>query len=694
MRTSKSTTSQDGSWKYPWYLILLFFFLSIGLLFIGNLYYEDLKQHLKTEKQQELTAIISLKIDQIIYWRQERIDFAGTLMNDPFIALRVRDFIRGKTNKALKSQLIERLASLVSYDYQSLALIDPQGTIRLGHPTFGGGLSPYLKSLAMQAMGEKKIVFSDLYQDEDSKVMLSVLTPLVVVERQEKVVVGVILLRIEPYQFLYPLIKSWPTPSLTGETELIRREDDEVVFLNELRHRQNIPLNLRFPVNSQSLEAAKIAGGEKGMIESLDYRGVPVLAASGRIPNSSWFLIAKLDADEIYAPLQKRTKELAFLLVSLIATGGLGVAYFWRNQQIRFYRRQYEVERQRRSLAQRYEYLTRFANDIILVTDRNLKIVEANDRAVASYGYDREELLQLDLKHLYSPGSEPLIDSLVRHVEEKSGLLFETLQQRKDGTTFPVEISLRLQEVEGEKLFQEIIRDITERKRTEKALLESERKLRHLASRLLSAQEDERKRLSRELHDELGHALLTLKLQVASVEEQLSPQQISLKDDIGKILKSIGSTIEEVRRLYLDLTPGDLEDLGLTSALRSLIEDFADLQKQINWTINFDDLDGLFPLPIQTAIYRIVQEALTNIGKYAKPANVFVEIKRVNQGISFIIKDDGIGFERDQVFNEKTTLGLLAMEERVKILGGSFELWSRKNQGTKISFTIPISRGN
>jgi PAS domain S-box-containing protein len=666
----------------------------MGILIIGNLYYQDLKYHLKNEKQQELAAIISLKIDQIIYWRQERIDFAGTLMNDPFIALRVSDFIKGSVNKALKSQLIERLTSLLSYDYESLALIDPQGNIRLGVPASEPALSPYLKSLAMQAMREKKVVFSDLYQDEDSRVRLGILTPLLVVHGKEKVTVGVILLKIEPYQFLYPLIKSWPTPSLTGETELVRREGSEVVFLNELRHRQNIPLNLRFPLNSPNLEAARIGGAEKGMIEGLDYRGVPVLAASGRIPNSSWFLIAKLDADEIYAPLQKRTQELGFLLISLIVTGGLGVAYFWRNQQIRFYRQQYEVERQRSSLAQRYEYLTRFANDIILVTDRNLKIVEANDRAVASYGYEHQELLQMDLKHLYPPGSEAFIDSLLRAVEKKKGLIFETWQRRQDGTTFPAEVSLRLQDLDGEKLFQEIIRDTTDRKRTEKVLQESESKLRHLASRLLSAQEDERKRISRELHDQLGHALLTLKLQMALIVDQLSPEQISLKNEIKKILKHIGSTIEEVRRLYLDLTPGDLEDLGLTAAVRSLIEDFADLQKQIKWTINLDELDGLFSLPIQTAIYRVVQEALTNIGKYAKPAKVLVEIKRINQEFSFSIEDDGIGFERDKVFNEKKTVGLLAMEERVKILGGSFELWSRENQGTKISFTIPIPGGN
>ena len=206
---------------------------------------------------------------------------------------------------------------------------------------------------------------------------------------------------------------------------------------------------------------------------------------------------------------------------------------------------------------------------------------------------------------------------------------------------------MRLLEVEGEKLFQEIIRDITERKRSEEVLKESEKNLRHLASQLLRAQEDERKRISLELHDELGHALLALKLQLESVEEQLLPQQVSLKSETSKILGFIDTTIEEVRRLYLDLSPGDLEDLGLTTALHSLVDDFADLQKHIKWTIKLDNIDGLFPLSTQTAIYRVVQEALTNIGKHAKPKHVSLEIKREKHEISFTIEDDGIGFERN-----------------------------------------------
>jgi PAS domain S-box-containing protein len=687
-------TPEDKSWKFPWYLILIFLVLTIGILTTGYLYYKSQESFIKKEKQQELSAIVALKIDQIISWRQERIDYANALMDDPFLAIRVRDFLKGRGKPALRAQILERLTSLASYQYQGLALIDPQGNVRLSVPASKQELTPYLKSLASQAMQAQKVVFSDLYRAEDSKVMLSVFTPLLAIQGNTKVIIGVILMKIEPYQFLYPLIKSWPTPSLTGETELIRREGDEVVFLNELRHRKNIPLNLRFPLNAPNLVAAQIARGKRGIIDGLDYRGVPVLAAVGLIPDSNWFLVAKIDADEIYAPLKKRIREVIVLLFTLIVSAGITVAYFWRNQQIRFYRRQYEGERERRALAQRYEYLTMFANDIILVANQSLKIVEANNKAVASYGYQRDELLGSHLIDLYPPGSEQVINNFMRHVEEKSGLIFDATQLRKDGTTFPVEVSLRLLEVEGEKLFLEIIRDITERKRTEEVLKESEKNLRHLATQLLSAQEDERKRLSRELHDELGHALLALKLQIESVEEQLLPNQVTLKTEVGKILGFIGATLEEVRRLYLDLTPGDLEDLGLSAALRSLVEDFAKLQKHIKWRIKLDDLDGLFALSTQTAIYRVVQEALTNIGKHAKPKHVFLKIKREEQGIAFAIEDDGIGFDRHKMANEKKTLGLLAMEERVKILGGSFKFWSQEERGTKISFTIPIPGRN
>ncbi|MEJ2671169.1 MAG: PAS domain S-box protein [Deltaproteobacteria bacterium] len=235
--------------------------------------------------------------------------------------------------------------------------------------------------------------------------------------------------------------------------------------------------------------------------------------------------------------------------------------------------------------------------------------------------------------------------------------------------------------------------DISERKEAEEALIQSEQKLRALTSQLLTVQEDERKRLAAELHDELGHALLILKLSVRSLENQLTPEQISLTREFKKMGRFIGETIKAVRRLYLDLSPGDLEDLGLTEALRDMIEDVAALQKKIKWEVKLDNLDGLFPLPVQTAIYRVVQEALTNIGKHAKAKNVAIVAERKSRKILITIEDDGRGFETAKVLDPKRSLGLLTMEERVKILRGTFTLWSQPKQGTKISLTVPFPEG-
>ena len=148
-----------------------------------------------------------------------------------------------------------------------------------------------------------------------------------------------------------------------------------------------------------------------------------------------------------------------------------------------------------------------------------------------------------------------------------------------------------------------------------------------------------------------------------------------------------------MRRLYLDLSPGDLEDLGLTTALTALIDDFRGLKKDISWTVDLDDLDGLFPLAVQTAIYRVVQEALTNIGKHAEARRVSLTACIEDGRVSFRIQDDGRGFDPNLVFGNRHTLGLLAMEERVRILGGSLEIFSRPGQGTRISFSIPREGG-
>jgi len=238
--------------------------------------------------------------------------------------------------------------------------------------------------------------------------------------------------------------------------------------------------------------------------------------------------------------------------------------------------------------------------------------------------------------------------------------------------------------------------EVTDRLRAEESLKESEARLRHLSSRLLDAQEAERKRLAAELHDELGHALLTIKLQLRVLERGLTPEQKNMAENIEALQPFIDDVLDNVRRLYFDLSPGNLEDLGLTGALRQMLDTFTKQHKEIRWQIRLDNLDREFPLPTQTVIYRIVQEILTNIGKHAEPSRVSVRVKRNPTAALFTVEDNGCGFDTSQIHSladPNRGLGLAAMEERVRMQGGTLEIISRENQGTRIAFTLPLGSG-
>jgi signal transduction histidine kinase len=238
-----------------------------------------------------------------------------------------------------------------------------------------------------------------------------------------------------------------------------------------------------------------------------------------------------------------------------------------------------------------------------------------------------------------------------------------------------------------------LTQEVADRKQAEEALKDSQKQLRHLSSMLLSAQEEERRKISRELHDELGQSLTLMKFQMRSVEKQLREDQDALRAECENTLQYMNTVIENVRRLSRDLYPPVIQDLGLTRALRWMADNFTK-SYGIRLVLDGADIDSLFSKNAQMSIYRIVQEALTNIVKHSGAGSARVVIRRGRGSVAVFIEDDGKGFQRSELAaldSESRGLGLASMEERVGMLGGSLSLWSEQGRGTHISFSIPVA---
>ena len=250
-------------------------------------------------------------------------------------------------------------------------------------------------------------------------------------------------------------------------------------------------------------------------------------------------------------------------------------------------------------------------------------------------------------------------------------------------------------DIDGSPLVLTLGVDITARKWAEEALKESEKNLRYLASQLLSAQEKERRRISRDLHDVLGQALLCLKLQARAIGKEIEIAPQKLQGDYDQMLSDLDDLIDTVRRLSRDISPQVLEDLGITSAFKNLFNKFKKHHEIKNCTLDIDEIDDLFSQEDQINLYRIFQEALTNIGKYAQATQISGLVERREDEVFFQVEDDGLGFDVHRILTVNVAgrgMGLASMQERARMLGGSLHLWSEMGKGTRISFSLPLSQ--
>ncbi len=232
------------------------------------------------------------------------------------------------------------------------------------------------------------------------------------------------------------------------------------------------------------------------------------------------------------------------------------------------------------------------------------------------------------------------------------------------------------------------------RKRAEEKLRESRQQLQNLSSQLIEIQEKERKRISLELHDEMGQALTAVELELAAIEKELpSSLAPTIRERLAETRSIVDQASEQIRELSLDLRPSMLDDLGLVPTLRWHLNRFS---KRTNVEVKFEaiDLDERLGSDVETVLYRVVQEAINNVSKHAEARKVIVRLQREGEAIAAYVEDDGKGFDANEILvggAPESGVGVLGMRERVVILGGQFNIQSHRGRGTQISVEIPLN---
>jgi PAS domain S-box-containing protein len=356
-----------------------------------------------------------------------------------------------------------------------------------------------------------------------------------------------------------------------------------------------------------------------------------------------------------------------------------------------------EVERQSADYAlktseMRYRRLFETAQDGILILNADTgQIDDVNPFLTDMLGYTREQLMGNKLWEIGPFKDTKASKASFKELQRDAYVRYEDLPlETSAGKSINVEFVSNVYQVDGSKVIQCNIRNITERKQAEAKRKEYSRKLQVLSRRLVEAQETERRNIARELHDEIGQALTVLQLNLQAMLLSPSTEAVSLR--LNESLAVVERVLEQVHDISLDLRPSILDDLGLEPALRWYTDRQAALV-EIQAEFHADRLEQRLDPMIETECFRVAQEALTNVVRHAQAKAVTVELRKEDGQLHLRVRDDGIGFEVAAIRAQAVrgaSVGLLSMEERALLAGGGLEFTSSPGQGTEVHAWFPL----
>jgi len=405
-------------------------------LLIGSYFYlKNTSQSIQKAKEDDLQTVAELKIDQIVLWHKERTADSEVLSKSRLFIKGVFDWLKNKNDKLLLKNILESLTTFKNeFGYETIMLTTKEGEILLSLDNKRINDELTFKNIKAASV-TRKITFTDFYYcTEEKKIHYDIIIPLII---NSENLIAIVVFRVDPNKFLFPLIQKWPTPSKTAETLILRREGDNVLYLNELRHQKNTALQLQIPLSRSNLPAVQALSGKIGIVNGIDYRDNEVLAYVSPIPGTRWFIVAKVNSEEVFAELRVRAYFTAGFTFILILSLVSGLAWIYSRRQRDIYRALYNTQE---------EFITTLHSigDAVITTDIKGYVRFLNPVAQLLTGWTFTDAKNKPLEIVFKIINEETRDTVTNPVSKiiKDGLIVglanHTLLISKNGKEIPI----------------------------------------------------------------------------------------------------------------------------------------------------------------------------------------------------------------------------------------------------------------